>query len=241
MKLIYLLMLLLPFQLPESASPQTDPPLLVWAKRLLADVRPESTRYQHTPSVVHLKGTNGAGDTVVCTDCSGFLNALLPLAYGCNDATLRRWLGSKRPLARHYYEAIVQEHGFTHIKYIADVKPGDILAIRYFQANTGSDTGHTMLVADLPKRHDPATPPAIGALRQWEVGIMDVTGKGHGKEDTRMVGAFAGGLGRGTFRIYSDDAGAIRGYAWSLSQTAAYFAPKERHLVIGRVREGFAP
>lgn len=227
---------------PAAAAVAPEPPLLLWAQRLLNTARPGETRYQHKPSIVRLAGHASANETVVRTDCSGFLNALLLFAYGHDAAALSRWFGTKRPLARHYYETIVAERGFLRIESVGDVRLGDVLAVRYFRANNGNDTGHTMLVAGPPTRREPATPPVIGASEQWDVPIIDVTGKGHGKGDTRIVAHQSnGGIGRGVLRLYANEKHILQGYTWSVAENSAYYGAKERHLVVGRIKEGFQP
>ena len=155
----------------------------------------------------------------------------------------------KRPLAKTYHDAIVHEHGFEKIAHVADALPGDILAIAYPPG--GENTGHVMLVAAKPRARKP-TPPEIENTEQWEITVIDVSRSGHGPDDTRIRGLKSGdtanadsgkksreGLGRGTFRIYTDAAGDVAGYSWSTSKGSKFVEQSFHHLVIGRVKPEF--
>jgi hypothetical protein len=209
---------------------------LVAAEELVANVRPADSSYQHRHTQVHW-GDHGRGRYESHADCSGLVNRLLEHAYGIAPAELDRWLESGRPKASSYHRAIAERNGFERITRVDEVLPGDIIAIRYPRGS--GNTGHVMVVADVPRAHH-ATPPVIAGTRQWEVAIIDSTTSDHGQGDTRhsASGHFHPGVGRGVIRLYTDAAGHVVGHAWSPSPRSEFREQQERHVEIGRLTRG---
>jgi hypothetical protein len=197
----------------------------------------EDTSYQGGEPKVTWEGTCQSH-----ADCSGFLDALLMHSYGYSKADFKRWFDSHRPSARRYHDAIVAQKGFQRIDRLADVQPGDVLAVKYLRRT--DNTGHVMLVAAHPRRITP-TQPVVGRTEQWEVAIIDSSRSGHGPTDTRHRrgpdGKDHDGLGRGILRIYSNSQGAVAGFSWSTTKASKFVAPSDEHLVIGRLIPGFKP
>ncbi len=222
----------------REAKPETH---LKWAERMVQALPLEATSYQHRPIIVTWKGYDGATAYESRADCSGFLNALLMRAYQLTEKDLEAWLDTKRPLAKTYHDAIVDENQFQSIRAIQDVQPGDVIAIEYppDDPESGPDTGHVLLVADTPRRRDPSAPIMSGTT-QWEVSIIDQSRTGHGVKDTRHLpdGGYASGLGKGVMRIYASRLGNVRGHSWSTSASSKFRAQAERHLVVGRLPIG---
>jgi hypothetical protein len=198
----------------------------------------KNTSYRHKNISVRWKGVGGAKDYESHADCSGFLNALLARAYGYTEDTLKGWLGARRPLARHYHDAIVRGERFRRIARLKDARPGDVLAIKYRPDDpTTDDTGHVLLVVGDPRPRE-STAPKVPGTTQWEVPVIDQSRSGHGKADTRRRpgGSFAPGLGRGVLRVYADESGKVAGYSWSTGPGSRFRPQADRHLVIGRLR-----
>jgi hypothetical protein len=210
------------------------------AREFIQHLSLERTEYRHRDTVVRWKGTDGAKYHEARTDCSGFLDALLAHAYGLTRADFKKWTGRARPLAATYYGLIEQGKGFTRVAKVADVLPGDIITIRYPAGS--DDTGHIMLVAGVPRARTASAPVKAGTT-QWTVRVIDSSKSGHGKTDTRYLGdgEFAGGVGEGVFRLYTDPGGQIIGYAWSTVARSKYRSQAERPLLIGRYDATFKP
>lgn len=224
--------------------------LLQQANELLDAVKPGDTSYQHKGGEVRWpdKATDRAAECH--TDCSGLVDALFQRAYGLNRSQFADWMKVKRPLAKHYHAAIVQERGFRAINHVGDALPGDLLAVAY--PSGGENTGHVMLVAEKPRWRE-STPPLVPNTQQWEVTVIDVSRSGHGPADTRIRAeqnsgepAREGngkrsreGLGKGTLRIYADPAGAVVGSSWSTAKGSKFVEQSFHHLVIGRVKPEF--
>ena len=217
-----------------------EPKHLAAARLLLKEVHPEDSSYQHKDSSVRWKDDDGASKAECHTDCSGFLDALLKHSYGYTQADLKKWFGDKRPKAHDYYDTIAKENGFAKIANLKNVRPGDIIAIKYPPG--GENTGHILLVNSAPEARK-ATKPLVEKTEQWEVSVIDCSRSGHGKTDTRHKddGKFRDGLGQGVFRLYTDHTGDVVGYSWSVLGASEYVDQASHALAIGRVDASFKP
>ena len=206
------------------------------ARVLVRELQPENTSYQHKQGYIKWKGEKGAEIYESRVDCSGLLNNLLERAYGITPDDFEKWMGKRRPYAEDYHDAIAEQQKFRLIRSIGDVRPGDIIAIRY-PPGTNENTGHLMIVAEAPVARKP-TKPQIDGAGQWEVSIIDSSESGHGKTDTRHKpdATFGSGVGQGIFRIYTKPNGDIVGYSWSTFANSDYYDMETRHLVIGRLK-----
>lgn len=218
------------------SSLSADPRLLTDLRVLLEQVTPSNTAYVHGRPRVVWQGEHGAAAAVCFTDCSGLIDALLRHSYGYTPADLHRWTGKRRPKARDYYRMIKENSHFQRIFRIADVQPGDILAIWYPPGapDPGHDTGHVAVIDAVPDAMQ-AKRPFISNTRQWKLTVIDSSG-GHGIDDTRYLGngKHRRGLGKGAMRLYTDQEGNLVGYTWSLGNESVYHPNDERPLAIGR-------
>jgi hypothetical protein len=224
---LFLYFLLSPF-VGAGAQPE-NPKHLDEAVKLLQSLQPDQTSYRHKETKVTW------GSPSEChTDCSGFMDSLIRHTYPKYDAEVfKKWFGKSRPLADSYYDTILAQKGFMRIAKIGDIRPGDIIAIKY---PAGSDnTGHVMLISGMPRSHAISAPTVAGTL-QWEVPVIDSSMSGHGKADTRRKadGTFRNGLGTGSLRLYTK-MGTVVGYAWSALAASEYHDGKTRPLAIGRL------
>ncbi len=207
---------------------------LEWARRLVAGVTPETNLYASRPTVVSWSGVNGASETRNRSVCSALVAHLFMQAYGYRAADFASWLDGRFPRAAGFHDAIVAGHGFDRITRIADIRPGDVLAIKYPPGN--KPTGHVLLAASRPTpRH--ATEPVVAGTEQYEIEVIDSSHTGHGPTDTRHYakGKFHSGVGEGLFRLYGGPDGKIAGYSWSVTKASEVYRPDERDLVIGRL------
>ncbi|MTJ79636.1 MAG: hypothetical protein F8N37_01245 [Telmatospirillum sp.] len=213
------------------------------ARSLVADIRPENNRYVHGRMVVWGDGPI-SGPVTAFTDCSGFVGSVLKRAgtpaYSLLDRDAAAFSGYVRyPLARDYYHAIVAARGFQPVDAPPPaIRPGDIIAVLFSSRaarDAEADTGHVMIVDQTPVPRN-ATPPFVDGTRQWSVVVLDSSG-GHGPADSRNRSGMAasGGVGRGILRLYSDAAGRIAGYAWSLSPGAPFRPASQAPLAVGRL------
>jgi len=196
-----------------------------------------NTDYVHGQGSVTWTGTVASH-----TDCSGFIDHLLMHDDGLTQDDFKHWLGTKRPTAERYHDAIVEGRGFTALPTVEDLRPGDLIAIKYLTRH--DNTGHIMLVVAMPDRMN-ATAPYVEGTKQWSVAVVDSSESGHGSTDTRHKRGEGGrdhdGLGRGVFRLYTDSHGSVTGFAWSTSKVSRFVAPEDEHLVLGRLIPGLHP
>ena len=224
----------------SRAQELTSPRHVDEARSLIATLDASQTHYKHGEQIVHWK--EGDRPAEARCDCSGLLDALLTRAYGYNHGDYKRWFGVKRPLAAHFHDTIITEHGFKRVREVKAIQPGDILAVKYKQLATDKSTGHVMLVMEPPTPMT-AKRPLIDGTEQWSVVIVDSTKSPHGKVDSRMNddGTKLNGVGRGTFRLYVDTNGEVIGYAWSTSSGSTFRERATHSLVVGRIVAGFKP
>jgi hypothetical protein len=231
---------LLALQAGSARPAKQEPSHLKAARVLVKEVKPKNNSYRHRDNVVTWKGSAGANFYQCHTDCSGLINALLKHSYRYKDRDLAKWLGVSRPRAEDYYRVINRGRGFVKVANLKDVRPGDILAVKYPPG--AENTGHTMLVAAPPRLHR-ASKPLVNGTEQWEVEVIDSSRSGHGPTDTRRTegGKSRQGIGHGVLRIYTHRSGAVAGYTWSVGGGSRFYAQKERSLVIGRLDPTFRP
>jgi hypothetical protein len=201
------------------------------AHSLLNAVKPEDTSYIYKNNIISW----GVDSKAVChADCSGLINALLIHSKFFSEEQLNKNLGSNRPLAKHYHDAIIHQRGFKEITKIDEVRSGDIIAIKYPPGSGNS--GHVMLIASLPLKRNP-TEPVVKNSIQYEIDIIDSSASGHGASDSRRLdsGKYREGLGKGVYRIFTDEKGLFIGHSWSVYPTSKYYEMTIRNLVIGRI------
>lgn len=185
--------------------------------------------YGTDPSSIVWNGTNSEARTV----CATFVTLLLQHSYNWTPTTFSNWMGSNSPNAALYHDTIVAQNGFTRITNIANIQAGDILAVKYFDEGS-TNSGHAMVAAGAPVART-ATAPLVDGTNQYELLIIDSSKSYHGNADTRFTSGVAGGVGRGTLRLYTNANGTIVGYTWSTFSNSIYYTPNVRDLVVGRL------
>lgn len=223
---------LLAFALLAQAVAAPEPPHLMWAERLVAELTPENNAYAWSPTfVVWAEDGNGAARNR--SVCSSFVSRDLMRAYGLTRDDLEKRFGTRNPQAKDYYDTIAAQRGFTLITRVDQFMPGDILAAKYEPGSR--PTGHVMILDGAPVPRRPTEPLEPGTS-QYEVAVIDSSSSFHGPHDTRHLEAktHAQGVGRGTLRLYADASGALAGYSWSLSSRSRYYGSSEHQLVVGR-------
>jgi len=222
-----------------GASDQV-PNHLELGRTLVSSLSPENTSYRYK-GWVRWKGDPFTSYSEARTDCSGLISSLFERA-SCSMVPHQHLTSarSNHPKAEDYFNFISKQEGFKRIDFIADILPGDIIAIKYNIVNLGrwsSDSGHVMMVDAVPDPLTKDTTPIIKSTKQWEVAVIDSTKSPHGKADTRYSkdGSKRNGVGRGIFRLYSSEDGKVIGYSWSTLRSSVYYDNSTRPLAIGRV------
>lgn len=219
------------FQVNGISAEQDGNKIVSDAHALVKAVKPEDTSYIHKNVAV---SWGNDGKAVCHADCSALLNALLLHSGYFSEEDLKKHLGAARPLAKHYHDAIIHHRGFKEITSIEEVRPGDIIAIKYPPGS--GNTGHVMLVVAQPTKRA-ATEPVVKNSIQYEIEIIDCSSSGHGPNDSRRIesGKYREGLGKGMYRVFTNEKGIPIGHSWSVYATSKYYEMNVRNLVIGRV------
>jgi hypothetical protein len=166
-------------------------------------VMKSSTYSHHT----HVDEANGVFEY----DCSGFADyALARIAPSALDEVRKATVA--RPLSRHFvafFQSLppnappnARWHRVIQAK---DLLPGDIISWLKPTDVKSKNTGHTMIVREVPAAaHDSVV----------DVPIFDSTSVAHGKGDSRTP-SHATGLGEGTIHLIIGADGVPNGYRWS--------------------------
>ncbi|AKT38499.1 hypothetical protein [Chondromyces crocatus] len=219
----------------STTRASAQPVFMDWALELVDNVAPPNNAYGSAPFFIKWPGINGSAQYENRTLCSNFLTALLQQAYGISAAQIWYWTGSTSPNALKYHDTIVDENGFNRIQYLDELEQGDIIAIYY--PGVGGVSGHVSIVEHEPIELTTPIAPIIPGTRQFAVGIIDSTEKGHGDGDSRLKsnGSWVPGAGRGVMRFYADDSGEFAGHTWSLSPHSVYYDMSARPIAVGRL------
>ncbi|WP_437970430.1 hypothetical protein WMF04_14560 [Sorangium sp. So ce260] len=189
---------------------------------------------------------------------AGFFTWTQKLVYGVGDADINNLWGSNSPSSLIYYSNFAAGNNVTQVTNANNILPGDVLVIGL--GTTGSYSGHTLIITDVPLGLGAPTNPALNPLKpstkQWALPIADTTNSVHGCNakypDSRWTGTctsgtFTPGMGTGYMRLYSDLSGNLsgltvasnglngQGHSWSVTSGATVYDASTRPYVIGRV------
>ena len=170
-------------------------------------------------------GVSWAGDDpahpaqyAATSDCSYFLNATMKKAYSWTDASLKAWLCpaslpcGTRPLAKHYYNAVIEESRFAIVPKISGVSRGDLLAVKY---DSDSNSGHVMWASAAPRAAGTALDGGGATIYLYDVDVVDSSSTYHGSADLRATNGIGHGVGKGTVQVITYADGDVAGYKWS--------------------------
>lgn len=231
------------FWLGGSALAQDATPVpkhLELARELVATVKPENNKYRFIgPEGVRWKGDLFTSENTVNTMCTGFVGAMLEKAKSPTVKEVEsKTYWKKYVRMDSYWEALQKGYGIQKVETIESVKPGDLFL---FMCNDSCNTsegpalGHITIVDVAPKRKEP-TPPLIENTLQWVVTVIDAADGPHGREDTRWRAQGepkVTGVGRGTYRVYTNMAGIPVGYT-NGPAAPKFHSAKERPIGMGR-------
>lgn len=159
-----------------------------------------ATNYQHKTEIDEQAG-------VWKCDCSGLIGHILrrnfPEAYLHVDGPSLP--GRIRPLSANYCETFLaagqkKNHPWKPITRVQDLRPGDIFAWKKTKIIKGKSTGHTFMIASIPKLEENGL---------YSVRVVDSTGALH-DNDTRPEGT--DGVGTGDMWLSADEEGRFNGF-----------------------------
>lgn len=224
-----------------SAQEASIPKHLEYAREIVATVKPENNRYEFTGTEgVRWEGSWFNKERSVGTMCTGFVGAMLKKSGSkAVDHIESKTYWKKYLRIENYQEAIMRGIGFDRLATINELEPGDIFLFgcnNTCMTSLGPAQGHITIVDVKPYKRAP-TPPIIEGTTQWTLTIIDSADAPHDKNDTRWGadGKKNSGAGRGSFRIYTDDAGVPVGYTPGFSMR--FHNMDQRPILFARVKE----
>jgi hypothetical protein len=225
----------------SASADERVPKHLQFAREHVATLSPEYNIYSNYPRWVRWKGDLFTPHSEAHTDCTGFVGSVLERA-SCSISKQQFISTSRNTLStiNDYFDFISQQKDFKRIDVITDIRPGDIIVVKYNIGNSGrrkNYSGHVMLVDLVPIPRSQDTTPIVKGTTQWEVTILDSTNGYHGATDTRYRadGTKQTGVGRGVLRLYTNGEGRVIGYSNSIHKKSVYYDDSTQPLVIGRV------
>ena len=179
----------------------------VWAASVSEDVHREAQRILANAKITQYSHRTDVDDKAgrYLVDCSGFVSVVLKQVAPAHLKAVPHKKTRSRPLAYEFYEAFVNAtwtNGWTRVVRLEDARPGDCIAWRKAHWEPGENTGHIIIVDEIPVRE---------ADGRWRVVVLDSTGTPHA-EDSRKEGA--SGIGRGTMWFVTDEIGKPIGLNW---------------------------
>ncbi|MBV8755732.1 MAG: hypothetical protein JO257_00565 [Deltaproteobacteria bacterium] len=207
--------------------------------------------YSHSGDYVYWAGDDSAhpAQYEAVSDCSYFVDMTMEKAYAWTPASLAAWLCPSdlpctRPLAKHYYNAVMHSSNFSVVPKVAQVQRGDLIAVLYNSptndahnfSGTG-DTGHVMWVDSAPRSAGTATDAGGATIYLYDVDVIDSSSTYHYNTDSRYTNGNLQGIGKGTVRLIAYADNDVAGYRWStLSSSTSYINGdgQQRWTVVGR-------
>lgn len=223
------------------------------ARDFVANTKPENNSYSNKNPYTKMPGDFLAREYVVATDCSRFVEDMFRRAKSGVVEQLRTKSLKNSYSIRDWHPGVEREEAFTRIWKAADMKPGDVAVWLY--VNTGDHTlpGHMLFIDSEPVKLAKPRKPIVEGLDQYEVTIIDTSQEAKSRDDTRFVSDAAlrdaneakgkergsitspnqKGVGRGRIRFYADEAGDIKGVAFSFDK-AKFHGLDDWSIVVGR-------
>jgi hypothetical protein len=207
------------------------PTHLALARELVDHIKPEDNRYMLGGRFIRFPGDLFSNSYSLNADCSGFLLALFERAKYPTESMMAFQFfspGRRRFLAEDFVFSIENEKGFTRIRKVKDIHPGDLLAHAMLNAEdkkqTGT-TGHVFLLNSFPEQIESKNPVVDGTI-QFRISVIDSNEEYVGADDSRLVDSAnkLKGLGKGTIRIYADSNGELVGWARTFKNTNRFFS-----------------
>ncbi len=198
-----------------------DSPVLSEALRIMETLH--STSYTHQPQIDEAQG-------IFELDCSAFATYVLSRSEPRSYAELMAASSEKgRPLAKDFVSFFKNRNSddpqslWLQIVHIANLKPGDLIAWLIPPGSTSKDTGHVMIVREVPTENPQNA-------NEWLVAVVDSAVSGHGSLDPRRTSG-PNGVGSGTIGLIANEKGYPVAFRWAGGQS-----PKTKYTDIRMAR-----
>lgn len=224
------------------AAEDAVPKYLELARELVATVKPENNKYEFNgPEGVRWKGDLFTSENSVRTACGPFVAAMFERAKDPTVDVIKSHVNfyqrTKYLRITDWYEASMKGWGLKKVETLNEVQPGDLFIFACFDkcgTSQGDVPGHITIVDEKPIKAA-AKNPVIEGTEQWELTVIDSADAAHDRNDTRFVPKGEKkitGVGRGSYRIYTDVSGIPVGYTNGFG--TKYNAIATRPIVISR-------
>ncbi|NUT91865.1 MAG: hypothetical protein HOY78_07515 [Saccharothrix sp.] len=237
---------------------RTSTPHLLEAEQLVSYLSlptcPLTNNRYKTPDQPNIVTWGSPGDATTWVNqsqCASFQTAVLKRTYKwATSKFFAAHFGLASPFARDYQAAFARDDvpHFQRITRVADLRPGDLVAIDY-DNDQDTNTGHIVMVRSLRGTYlAPSGGLNFPGETQYAVEVVDCTAEPHGLHgvgsysafpDSRIFNATAAtdGAGFGHMMFYaSDETGEFTRYRWSVNtNSAGTYTLAERPLSAARV------
>jgi hypothetical protein len=235
----------------STTQASSIPKHLELARELVATVKPENNKYVlNHGSGVRWKGDLFNSESSVNTACGGFVAAVMERAGNTSIDVVKSKTSSHILRVKQFLEAVANDWGFSKVSKVGEIVPGDLFLFRCNDRCVAAETnnflghktvtevdaaGHVTIVDVKPTQKKP-TPPLIDGTQQWLVTVIDSSESPHDLKDTRWRAKSeppVTGVGRGTYRVYTDMDGVPVGYTNGPNGQKLHTI-KDRPILIGR-------
>lgn len=188
------------------------------------------------PNIVTWGQPGQPGTWVNQSQCASFQTAVLKRTYPwADDEFFTTHFGTPSPFARDYRDSFATATipHLTRVTRVADLRPGDLVAIDY-RNDQDTNTGHIVMVRAVKGTYvAPSSSLNFPGETQYAVEVADCTAEPHGVfgignyfafPDSRIANATTerDGVGYGHMMFYASDAtGAFTRYRWSVNTASA--------------------
>lgn len=238
------------------AFAQTDEPkYLQVAREIVENVKPEDNLYSNYPRYIKMPGDLFSSGYTVNTDCTGFVEAIFERAGRPAPQFSTRMYRNTYGIA-DWIGGIERGEGFTELKHISDLRPGDFVLWQYLpkykQTKQTIYNGHIVMVDAAPVKME-SKRPRIPGLIQWAIKTIDSNPGTVSPDDTRYVQGVSAppanaayealgapklkmvtGIGRGTYFLHTDAEGVIRGASLGFAKAKIHLQDDEWHITMAR-------
>lgn len=221
----------------SAVSAQEVPKHLELARRLVDTVKPENNHYVYRGTQgVRLAGDLFTSEDTINTMCSAFVTAMFERTKHPAIDKIKwggEWVNGYLRVSS-FATAIEQGRGLDKLSNLKDVVPGDLFVFSCIDAcatKEGASLGHVGFFDAIPEKLDEPQEPLVPGTIQWKVAIVDVVDIPWTRMDTRYMqaGPKGQGVGRGVFRIYTDEHGSPVGY----KAGGPYWPNSKRSILLG--------
>ena len=222
-----------------ARAEESAPKHLELAREFLANTKPENNEHyaQGVRSLLRPSDKGSSGEYIVKTDCIGFIESLLKMAYGKDMPKPQTKKFERRYSIIDYVDSVGSGQLYTKLTRIDELRPGDVVMWKYADGYTRKvqANGHALMLDGTPKRVCNKFFSKSWSLTQYQVKIIDSSDFPKSDDDTRLkIGPKQTGVGSGTFNLYADDDGVVKAVSFDFAKSDLKYQDKDYIIVMAR-------